>query len=215
MEPDAPDAPAPPQLSEQDLQNRAEFFKAEGNHAFAGKDFPSAIASYDSALAALAETLPADRLDASGINDEILVTLHSNRAEALLRLNEFAAALTSVNIALALDPGHKKSRMRKKKAEAGLGMATTGVAAAADDDAAAADTSMSVDEPPERQLEPQAGSGAGGEPAPEDGATQIPKQMGQPGGASGQRPVCAIVAGMAGSGKTTLMQRLNAHMYEV
>jgi GTPase SAR1 family protein len=52
---------------------------------------------------------------------------------------------------------------------------------------------------------------AWGEPEPEP-----EPPLGGPGRplGAGKPPVCAIVVGMAGSGKTTLMQRLNAHLYQ-
>jgi len=53
------------------------------------------------------------------------------------------------------------------------------------------------------------------EPAPAPGVAAGPSSAGTPtGGAAGKRPVACIVLGMAGSGKTTLMQRLNSHLHE-
>jgi GTPase SAR1 family protein len=40
------------------------------------------------------------------------------------------------------------------------------------------------------------------------------KEGGAPGAGAKKKPVACIVLGMAGSGKTTLMQRLNAHVHE-
>ena len=53
---------------------------------------------------------------------------------------------------------------------------------------------------------------AWGEPEPEPEPRGPPRGPG--GSGSRKPPVCAIVVGMAGSGKTTLMQRLNAHLYQ-
>ena len=53
---------------------------------------------------------------------------------------------------------------------------------------------------------------AWGEPEPEPEPRGPPRGLG--GSGSRKPPVCAIVVGMAGSGKTTLMQRLNAHLYQ-
>lgn len=52
------------------------------------------------------------------------------------------------------------------------------------------------------------------EPEPEPRVSGPGRGPGRSGGGSGKPPVCAIVVGMAGSGKTTLMQRLNAHLYQ-
>jgi GTPase SAR1 family protein len=55
---------------------------------------------------------------------------------------------------------------------------------------------------------------AWGEPEPEPEPRVSGPGRGVGSGGSGKPPVCAIVVGMAGSGKTTLMQRLNAHLYQ-
>ena len=58
--------------------------------------------------------------DVASPETELLVTLLSNRSETLLRMNIWEEALTAANEALALDPAHKKSLKRQKKAEEGL-----------------------------------------------------------------------------------------------
>ena len=52
------------------------------------------------------------------------------------------------------------------------------------------------------------------DPEPEPRVGGPGRGLGNGSGGSGKPPVCAIVVGMAGSGKTTLMQRLNAHLYQ-
>jgi len=52
---------------------------------------------------------------------EMRVVLHSNRAQALLRLARFADAESACSIALALDVNHAKSLFRRARARLGLG----------------------------------------------------------------------------------------------
>ena len=55
------------------------------------------------------------------------VTLHSNTAEALLRMQQWARSAEQARIALRLDPGHEKSARRLKAATtAGGGTTATG-----------------------------------------------------------------------------------------
>ena len=87
--------------------------KVEGNTAFKAKDYSLAETKYADAIRA------AGRTKASASLDEMLVVLHSNRAEALLQLSRFDEATTAARAALQRDPSHAKSRQRLERAQAG------------------------------------------------------------------------------------------------
>jgi colicin import membrane protein len=84
--------------------------KEEGNACFKAKDYAGAEEKYGESLRLLAG-------DAGGEgHTAMMVVLHSNRAEALLQLGKHEKAAAEAEKALALDPGHVKSRQRKERA---------------------------------------------------------------------------------------------------
>ena len=91
-------------------------WKEAGNEAFKRGEYEVAVLHYGTGLkAASHEALKSRQLDMG-----IRLTLHSNRAEALLRLQRWAAAKGDAQEALRLDSSHEKSQLRLSKAEAGL-----------------------------------------------------------------------------------------------
>ena len=102
----------------------AQLFKSEGNEHFQAGDYARALRCYTDGIGALRSYTPSDARevpsDVASPETELLVTLLSNRSETLLRMNIWEEALTAANEALALDPAHKKSLKRQKKAEEGL-----------------------------------------------------------------------------------------------
>ncbi len=85
--------------------------KAEGNTAFKAKDYSLAETKYADAIRA------AERAKTSDSVEEMLVVLHSNRAEALIQLSRFDEASTAARAALQRDPSHAKSKQRLQRAQ--------------------------------------------------------------------------------------------------
>jgi tetratricopeptide (TPR) repeat protein len=85
--------------------------KTEGNAAFKAKDYSLAETKYADALRA------ATRAKSSASIDEMVVVLHSNRAEALLQLSRFDEAAKAARAALQRDPSHSKSQQRLQRAQ--------------------------------------------------------------------------------------------------
>ncbi len=233
------------------LANGAQLFKAEGNSAFKVGDYDGAVSRYTEAISALCAHDPAgSMIGADHADREMLVVLRSNGSEAFFRLGKHEDALEWAELALAVDPAHKKSLARKAKAEKAIkervpellrdpteySTGDTALPASGTDGyrvqlsppegGAEAEGRWLLTLAPSRQA---AGRGqvedveeeeerrtAWGEPEPEpEPRVGGPgRGLGSGGSASGKPPVCAIVVGMAGSGKTTLMQRLNAHLYQ-
>ncbi|RIA92348.1 hypothetical protein C1645_765374 [Glomus cerebriforme] len=79
-------------------------FRHCGNEYFALNNYKAAIDEYSGGIKLEPEN----------------VTLHSNRAEAYLRLDQFFNALDDTEIALKYEPGHLKAAYRKGKALCGL-----------------------------------------------------------------------------------------------
>jgi hypothetical protein len=73
-----------------EARSRAQVCKTEGNEAFSAGNYKAALGHYTGAITAVRSATPADRVDASGADDELVVTLYSNSAEALLRLHRHA-----------------------------------------------------------------------------------------------------------------------------
>lgn len=84
-------------------------FKEQGNEAFKRGDYASAREQYSQALS-LHE-----------LNDELFVTLLSNRAACLLKLSDFSGAVKDCSDALAISPIHTKSLFRRATAYESLG----------------------------------------------------------------------------------------------
>ena len=119
---------------------------------------------------------------------------------------------------MQIDPSHKKSLSRRKKAAQGQaaqgqGSPPESLVAEALADAALCQPCAS---PAQQQAAAEARVGRvermQGAPAPEPEPEAGPRPAPTP--APSRRPACVLVVGMAGSGKTTLMQRLNAHLYQ-
>ena len=87
--------------------------KEAGNTLFRKKDFRSAEKQYARALQAAADLLAGF----ISTDTELLVTLHSNRSECLLKLEAWAEAADEAEAALELDSGHDKSQRRLQRAE--------------------------------------------------------------------------------------------------
>lgn len=89
--------------------------KAEGNRVFRSGDIDSALAAYNEALRVYSDRCgnAAQRLEKS--------KLLSNRAECLLRLNEWEAASRSASIAISLDAACAKARFRRARALCEIG----------------------------------------------------------------------------------------------
>ena len=104
--------------------------KGRGNDAFKRGDWQHAIESYTSALNHFGLRV------GSAEQRSHKVTLLSNQAEALLKMDEFLRARDACDAALQLDPTHGKSLYRRARALRQLGPWMGGVAAM---DAAAAD----------------------------------------------------------------------------
>ncbi len=85
--------------------------KAEGNTAFKAKDYSLAETKYADAIRA------AERAKTSDTVVEMLVVLHSNRAEALIQLSRFDEATTAARAALKRDRSHAKSKQRLQRAQ--------------------------------------------------------------------------------------------------
>jgi tetratricopeptide (TPR) repeat protein len=222
-------------MAESMAKSGALLYKAEGNAAFQGGEYEKALQSYSDGIAALHAYTPAEDSIGGGAaaEPELLTVLFSNRAESLLRLARHEEALAAAEEALTITPCHKKSLSRKAKAAAAIQQRTatqSGTAGKLEGESAApaagaagaaanpqngtrsaalearagrVERLQQATQAPEPEPEPAAAPPSSVGPGPSAGAV-----------ATGRRPVCAIVVGMAGSGKTTLMQRLNAHLYQ-
>ena len=102
--------------------------KQRGTSAFRRGEWETAAGAYGSALLQL-ERVPSS-CDESELRVEKVV-LHSNRAEAFLKLDEFQAAREEATAALEIDPAHCKSLHRRARALRQLGPWIGGEAALA------------------------------------------------------------------------------------
>ena len=89
----------------EESQSDAAMLKAEGGAAFAKKDYVTAANMYSQALGALAAATTEEDV-------ALKVILHSNVAEACLRMEKWDSAVDHAEHALQLDPTHAKSMRR-------------------------------------------------------------------------------------------------------
>ena len=87
---------------------RMEALKGEGNDAYGAGRYADAAAAYQRAI------------DLDVDCEAYLAVLHSNRAQALLRLGDAAGALRDLDIALAVDPACVKALLRRATANTTL-----------------------------------------------------------------------------------------------
>ena len=87
--------------------------KGKGNTAFGGGEYTEAIARYDEALALYGGKKGA------GAQREEKVKILSNRAECHLRMQDWGRAEADASAAIALEPMHPKSVLRRAKAYMG------------------------------------------------------------------------------------------------
>eukprot|EP00747_Dinoflagellata_sp_TGD_P191369 gnl/TRDRNA2_/TRDRNA2_54627_c0_seq2.p1 gnl/TRDRNA2_/TRDRNA2_54627_c0~~gnl/TRDRNA2_/TRDRNA2_54627_c0_seq2.p1 ORF type:complete len:300 (+),score=62.13 gnl/TRDRNA2_/TRDRNA2_54627_c0_seq2:241-1140(+) len=99
--------------------------KEEGN-AFVKKGrHQEAAAAYRRAVDVILATAGKDN---RVVNSNALAVLHSNMAQVFLNMEQWDSALEAAEKALAVDPGHEKSLMRKAKALRGLGQIQQAIA---------------------------------------------------------------------------------------
>ena len=112
-----PDAP-PEGVSrlDEDAFAAAMDHKAQGTTAFGTQSFGAAAEAYEAALAAYGE-----RGGAHGPQREEKIKLCSNLAECRLKLEQWEEAAAAASEALALEPAHAKSLVRRAKAADKLG----------------------------------------------------------------------------------------------
>ena len=89
--------------------------KKLGNDSFKKREYNNAIDRYGRALEVLKGSNSSESSQVAKIK-ELSVILHSNQAEAFLKLHAFAMAKKACEEALALDPNHAKSMHRQERA---------------------------------------------------------------------------------------------------
>jgi tetratricopeptide (TPR) repeat protein len=97
--------------------------KEDGNKKLVKGDARNAVAAYEQALACLENAEQVNEKDAENRREEITalrIALHSNCAQAQLKLSSFEAALQSAESVLALQSDHEKGLFRRAKALQGL-----------------------------------------------------------------------------------------------
>ena len=229
--------------SQSALANSAQLFKAEGNAAFKAADYADALHHYSEAIGVLnqaAEAAPGDdamlvllhsngsealyrlgQMDAALEWAEAAVAIDPSHKKSAARQAKAQKALKAMVPDLMRDPSEHQDAAAAPAPEAAAASRDYAVRLSAPAGGAEADGRWSLSLVPpsapacgqveDVEEEEEMARGRWGEPEPE------PELFSGPGhslGASGKRPTCAIVVGMAGSGKTTLMQRLNAHLYQ-
>jgi hypothetical protein len=118
-----------------DFGAMARQFREEGNGLLLGsRDAAGAAAAYEQALFCVAKAeqqQPQQHVAGGGANSgsggaaaelaKLRVVLHSNRAQALLKLSRWAEAAAECDAALRLDAAHAKSLFRRARASIGAG----------------------------------------------------------------------------------------------
>ena len=91
---------------------RAMALKERGNEAFKSGDHKVAVQTYEDAIAASKEAMSKDQARREEA-ELLLISLYSNSAAALLKLERWAEAVTNTTSALELDGQHAKALFRR------------------------------------------------------------------------------------------------------
>lgn len=111
------------------MPSKAEELRRQGNERFCQGNWQKSIGKYTRCIRLLTTRSRSNSGPAADQQLDVLLAAYSNRAQARLNAGDHAGALEDAERALALDPAHVKSLLRRARALHGVELFQEAVAA--------------------------------------------------------------------------------------